>query len=273
MKSRIFDLTLWRNIYRLCIKGNVTTLSASLAYYMLFSLLPALAAARGIVSAFPSIDLPLEELVEARLPKDVAVILEEVFLKSEKSSSGGAFTGGILISVFAFTRFIRSLKIHMEKVSGEKRRHSYIGSWIFSLSMSVSALLVLFLSLAALVFGEQILKLLSEAFYAERIFLLLWGRLRVLALFLLLVLFLALLFYFLPSPKKKLVHVFPAVAFTSFCWMVSGYVFSFYVNAFAHRSLAYASFGGFVILISWLYVLSLIILIGANINVAFCKRL
>ncbi len=273
MRSTILDFSFWYRVYSLCKRGNVTTLSASLAYYMLFSLFPALLCVRSVVVAFPSVYKPLEALLESRLPHEVAAILGDVFLNAEKSGGGGVFAGGVLISLFALTRFIRSLKIHLERVSGTNSRHSYIGSWLFSVAMALSALLLLFLSLVVIVFGEQILKLLAGVFHTQELFVLLWEKARIFALLFLLVIFLVLLFSFLPERKGKLLHVLPGVLFTSLGWTVSSLVFSFYVNTFARRSFLYAALGGFVILISWLYVLSLVVLIGANINTAFSEKL
>ncbi len=268
MKSKVFDTRVLSDIYRLCKKGQVATLSASLAYYMLFSLFPTLAVLGNVFSAFPTLVSPMLEKMKSLAPEVVEGLFEGVLSREGR----GFVTGGVILSLFAFVRLIRNLKFHLDKLYKKGNSHTYIGSWIFSFVMSLYVLLLLYLMLFCIVFGEQILKLLVTFFRAERLFIVLWEKLRFIVLLFLLVFFLVLTYRFLPSYHMRVREVMPGVVFSVAGWLVSSYLFSFYVENFSRYSLLYGSLGAVIILMTWLYILSFVLLVGANINLALLKK-
>ncbi len=271
MKSKILNLSFFADVYMLCKKGNVSSLSASLAYYMLFSVFPTFAVLKEIFDSFPQI-VPVYESLLENLPSDVSRMISDFFDLVKRPANTGLVTGGVLLSLFSFVRFIRTLKLHLEKIYKTKNRHTYIGSWLFSCLMALYVLALLYLALFTIVFGEQTLKLLVGFLGAEEFFVVFWDKVRILLFVFLLTLFLFLIFCFLPGRTQGIKQTLPGVIFTSVGWILASFLFSVYVNNFSRYSAIYGTLGAFILLMSWLYILCLVILIGANINLAFLKR-
>ena len=78
----------------------------------------------------------------------------------------------------------------------------------------------------------------------------------------------ALLYKFSPVSKEKITFksTLPGASFATLGWIIVSLGFSFYVNNFGNFSVTYGSLVGVIILLTWLYLSSIIVLIGGEIN-------
>ena len=74
------------------------------------------------------------------------------------------------------------------------------------------------------------------------------------------------LYSIIPNKKLGFKKVLPGAVFTSITWTLSSFAFSFYVNNFSKYHVVYGGLTGIIILITWLYMTSYIILIGGEFN-------
>lgn len=70
----------------------------------------------------------------------------------------------------------------------------------------------------------------------------------------------------MPNRRMKYYEVFAGSLFSSFGWFITSILFSLYVNNFSNYSSTYGSIGGIILLIIWLYWISIIILLGGELN-------
>ena len=84
------------------------------------------------------------------------------------------------------------------------------------------------------------------------------------------ILIFALLYRFSPDSQYtkdiNLASTLPGAIFSTFGWMVTTAIFSFYVSNFGRFSITYGSLVGIILLLMWLYLSSLIIILGGEIN-------
>jgi len=76
----------------------------------------------------------------------------------------------------------------------------------------------------------------------------------------------ALIYHYIPSRRLKWREVIPGAIFSTLGWIVVSFGFAFYVNNFGDYSKVYGSIGAVIILLTWLYLTSVIIIIGGEIN-------
>jgi membrane protein len=76
------------------------------------------------------------------------------------------------------------------------------------------------------------------------------------------------------TPNRRLTwhEAMPGSAFASVGWIVSSLLFSFYVNNFGHCTKTYGSLGGIIALLVWLYLGSLTVLLGGELNAALARK-
>ena len=81
------------------------------------------------------------------------------------------------------------------------------------------------------------------------------------------------LIYHNAVPRTKRWHsVLPGAALATGLWFPATLGFGFYVRHFAQYSLFYGSLAAAIVLLVWLYIISLIILIGAEFNAIIFPR-
>lgn len=121
-----------------------------------------------------------------------------------------------------------------------------------------------------LVFGEVLGKKLFSMFGRADIFLYLWAYLRILIPLIYMILIFALLYKFSPCTSKineiPISSTFPGAVFTTLGWMITSIFFSYYVNNFGRYAITYGSLVGIILLLIWLFISSLIIILGGEIN-------
>ena len=80
----------------------------------------------------------------------------------------------------------------------------------------------------------------------------------------------ALLYKYSPNVEGRhsvsLKSTMPGALFASFGWILISTLFSFYVSNFGKYSVTYGSLGGVIILLIWLFISSIIIILGGEIN-------
>lgn len=78
----------------------------------------------------------------------------------------------------------------------------------------------------------------------------------------------ALLYYLGPNRKQTFANVFPGAILATVLWLISTLGFSWYVRHISNYNVLYGSVGAGLALLVWMYVLSVITLIGCEFNAA-----
>jgi membrane protein len=92
-----------------------------------------------------------------------------------------------------------------------------------------------------------------------------WLRWVILAI--IVVCFLCLVYKIAPARKHtKFKWAFPGALLATILWLLASWGFSFYVKNFGSYGEVYGSISAVVVLLLWLYITSLIILLGAELN-------
>ena len=76
-----------------------------------------------------------------------------------------------------------------------------------------------------------------------------------------------LIYKYLPNRKLKFKNIRLGTIFATFGWIFASLLFSFYLNSFSNFEIIYGSLGGIFALIIWLYISTLIFLLGGELNV------
>jgi membrane protein len=99
-----------------------------------------------------------------------------------------------------------------------------------------------------------------------------WTHLRLVVVFGLNLLTLALLYYFGPEARQAFRWILPGAVTSTVLWLGASSLFRLFVRNFGSYDATYGSLAAFVILMVWLWMSGLIFLLGAEIN-ALMKRM
>jgi len=92
----------------------------------------------------------------------------------------------------------------------------------------------------------------------------LWLRIPVAGLIMMLVL--ALLYYYLPDVEQEFRFITPGSVAAVILWLLASLGFSLYVSRFGSYEVTYGALGGVIVLLVWMWISSQAVLLGAEIN-------
>ncbi len=251
---------------------NIIGSAAELAYFLVLSIFPFLIALLNIITytSFGKSEFTLD--IIRYVPEDIQKIIEAFVNDLNFGSSEGllsiAVIGGILAASTGFRAIIRALN-RAHEYTENRGFFKKIGLSIF---FTVILLLMILLVFISLVFSELIGKFIFQLFNIEVFFFMTWKYLRFLISFIFMILVFALIYKYSPNIKKEnsisLKSTFPGAIFSSLSWIALSLIFSYYVSNFGRYSITYGSLGGVIILLVWLFISSIVIILGGEINAA-----
>lgn len=252
-------------------KGVMVTRASSIAFNLLLALIPA---SIFLFSLIPFIPIPnfQEEMIrlfENILPENVYRFLESsiVDIVTRKSE-------GLLIIMLFATIVFSTNGIHAVINAFVVSAHSFqTRSWVNQRKISLVLLLIIvfMFSLAGfiVIFGKQGLNSLVELHIIERNIvksLLIFAEWIIVVL--LLFLAISFLYYFAPAKKTDFRFFSAGSTTATILFILSSLGFSAYVNNFGLYNKFYGSLGTLLVVMLWLYLNSIAILIGFELNVS-----
>lgn len=254
-------------------KNDVSATSAQISYYLVLSIFPFIIFFLNILSRTPLIKEEFLEGFLTILPDQARFVVEGFISEIVISSSDTLLSLSIVLVIWSSSRGIYAIIKGVNKAYGIERPFATIKFKLLSLVFTVALSLLIIIVLATLVFGEIIGNQIFNYFNATEVFLKLWNQLRIIIPFAAMIIIFALIYKFSLSGNKKikihLLDVMPGAIFTTIGWLIYSSAFSYYVNNFGNYSATYGSLGGIIILLLWLYMSSMLIVIGGEINASY----
>ncbi len=245
---------------------EVTALGAQMTYFLVLSFFPFLIFLISILSYTSlSSEVFLDQLMQF-VPQNTGSAVLNVIQETVASNSGIVFSFSMLTTLFAASKGIKAIMKALDKAYDQTGSrpwwHTQLIALAFTLVLAVMILLALFL----LIFGQLLISLILDSLDASAAFNVLWRLLSILLALTVMILSLALMYKYLPQLTLKMKRVMPGALFAAVGWSAISLAFSVYVNNFGNYSKIYGSLGGIIALLIWIYLSSLIILIGGEIN-------
>jgi membrane protein len=249
---------------------NVTAIGAQLSYYLVLSIFPFLIFLLNILSYTSIAREDVLHSIIVLLPMDTQRIVSNLFIETVTTSSETLLSLGAITGLWAASKAIMALIRILNKAYDVDETRHYLELRGMAILFTLALLLLLVIVLLTLVFGEVLGNRLFDFLGITQNFISFWQYFRVIISLAFMIFIFALLYRFIPSIKKgkkiNLKNTMPGAIFTSIGWIFTSTIFSYYVNNFANYGKTYGSLGGIIVLLIWLYLSSIIIILGGEIN-------
>lgn len=263
LRSRIVLLK-ERLIYNIK-KPEMRVLPGQLSFFFLMTLIPLIALIGGLISLF---DLPyhsISDVLNSYFPNGTANLLEVISSKVDLNFNLIIFfvSSIVLASNGPHSMIIASNKIYKVEDSGYFRRRAK------ALLLTLVIIILLLFLLCIPLFGDTIFKFIAYFDSTSRIknFCLLLYKYLKYPLSFIFVYYLIKIIYIL-SPDKKIDrrNVTYGALFTSVSWVLVTQIYSWYVENFSNYTTFYGGISSILILMTWLYFISYIFVLGMALN-------
>lgn len=245
---------------------DIFALASQLSYSLLLSFFPFLIFLMSIVG-LSSIDSEQVLVSFGSIIPDTAYDLvystvNEIISTTPANLLSFSLLVTVWISSTGFTAVIKGLN----KAYGDTERRSYFAIRFTAILCTFGIVFLIILSLFVLVLGNTIENIVVNHLDLPIFFNSLWIFFRYLLTLVCLILIFCFIYKVSPYRNISFSEVIPGAIFATCGWVVSSMCFAFYVDHFGNYSRTYGSIGAVIILMLWLFISSIVILIGGEIN-------
>ena len=259
-------------------ENRITKLSASLAYFTIFSMGPLLVMIIWLTGMFLSreaIEGKVYAVLVGFVGSDTASQLQEI-IKSASVDSQGLIAGiiGLVTLLIGATSVFAEIQDSINIIWGLKPKPKkgwlkYLKNRFLSFSIIVSLGFLLLVSLALSALVELISNQLQN--YFPEVTIIVFYIINLILTIGISTLIFATIFKVLPDAKIKWRDVFIGAAVTSILFLLGKFGISFYISK-AKVGSTYGAAGSLVILLVWVYYSSIILYLGAQFTKVYAIR-
>lgn len=263
-------------------KDRALGLAAEVAFFTALSLFPGLLIAAGLISY---LDLLVGADVAARIEGQVTDGLETIL--SDRASPvvdsvrevfrgdyGGLLTfasiGALVTLSGAWAVVIDALNLAYDT----EERRSWLRRRLLGLGLGAATVLVVVVALAVVVVGPLLGRGedVADVVGLGSVFVWTWNVLRLPLLFAVVTAWLVLVFRHAPTLTLPWRANIPGALTTSLLWLLATLGFHLYLRLVGDRNPVLGAFGGGVVVLTWVYLLSIALLVGGELNAILHER-
>jgi membrane protein len=250
------------------VADNCLGLAAQLAYYFFLALFPALLFLVALISFMPMQNLmdTITSMLGRIAPGDVMSILTDQVAKIAENKDGGLLTLGMLGTIWSTSSGVTAIIDSLNQAYDIQEGRPWWKVRLTAIGLTVALAIFIVVSTILVLAGPTLAEKVAEWFHLGLVFTWTWKIIQWPVVFALVSIAIAMLFYFAPDAEQQFVWITPGSILATILWLLTSLAFKIYVTEFATYNATYGTIGGVIVLMLWLYVSSLAILVGAELN-------
>ena len=256
----------WKEFFRALktesIRDNLTDWAGAVTYAGVMALFPLLLFLVALASLVITTE-QAEQIVQqlgAVAPGDVTRIVGERIKAVASEPKGGLLTVGALVALWSASSGVSALQRALNIIYGVEEGRPFWKARGVALVMTVVtgglAVVAGLVAVASPVLGNAVGGPLGTA--------IVWLRLPVAGLIMMFVW--ALLYYALPDVEQSFKFITSGSVIGVVLWVIASWGFSLYVSNVGDYDATYGSLGGVIVMLLWMYLSSVVLLLGAEAN-------
>jgi membrane protein len=270
--SRYKKRSFIKSLFFRYIDDEITAMASQLAYSLLLSFFPFLILLMTLIGHS---SIRSEEVLIALstiLPNDIMKLITSTVVDVVETRRSDLLSISMITTIWTASNGFNAVIRGLNRAYDEKEKRPYWKVQLTALLCTIGLVIIIITALALLVFGELGVRLLVKKLnFAPSVeFIIDLGRYAS-GLIVMILVFTA-VYRYTPSKRLNWHETLPGAVFTTAGWTLVSIGFSYYVNNFGSYSKIYGSIGAVIALMSWLFISSVIVLIGGEINATIAYR-
>jgi len=259
---------IFKRVYRALGDDRLLAVAAGVVFYGLLAFFPAITALVSIYGLMtdPGTIRDHVALVSGILPAGGFDILREQIDRLLEKGGGqlsAAFVFGTLLAIWSANAGMKAMMDALNVIYNVPEQRNFIRLNAVSLALTTGAIAMLLLAIGSVVVFPLVLSTLGLGGWSEIIA----SLIRWPILFAGVIVALAVLYRFGPSPHgAKWRWITPGSVMAATLWVLGSAALSYYLANFANYDATYGSVGAAIGLMMWMWMSSIVILLGAQLN-------
>lgn len=252
---------------------NIFHRAAALAYYLLFALFPLLIFVSNLLGMLDLNIHSISDTISHILPKDVVGLVEAYLEHVSNNSSETLMWFSLVFTVWFPMRAVNGLMGDVREAYHLGRPKKPVAYAVRQVIVTLAILLLILLVLLLSTLGKQVISALTRWLSAGTLkipstVLAIWQYLRFVLVAVIMFAAVGLLYAAAQDQRQSFKTVVPGTLLAMVAWLIVSIAFSVYVENFGDYSAIYGTLGAVIILLMWLYMTSVILIMGAQWNAA-----
>ena len=256
-------------------RDDALGLAAQLAFYLILALFPFLLVLVSLMGTFSSPELADQVLGYFRevTPQQVYEIIESYLhdIIAGNRPAPGLFSVGLVIALWSASGAFAALINALNKAYDVEESRPFWKVRGIALLMTLGLSVMIIVGVLLLVAGPPIGRGIADLLGLGEVFTLVWNVVQWPVALSLMVFTVALLYYFAPDAGQPFRWITPGGLIGVLLWVLASVIFRFYVSNFGSYDATYGSIGAVIVLLLYLYISSLTILFGAELNATLVR--
>ena len=258
-----------RRTYNEVLADNCLGLAAQLAYYFFLALFPALL---FVVAA--------DQLHSGRGParrdhghagprgarRSARPSCTDQIEKIAQDKDGGLLTLGMIGTIWSTSSGVTAMIDTLNQAYDIQEGRPWWKVKAVALALTVALAVFIVVAFALVLVGPTLAEKVAAWAHLGPVFEWTWKILQWPIVFSMIAFAIAMIYYFAPDAEQEWVWITPGSVFATLLWLLISLGFKFYVSHFGSYNATYGAIGGVIVTMFWLYVSSLAVLVGAEMN-------
>ena len=256
------------------IEDDMASYAAALSFWVFFSLFPFILFLVALLSflGIPSFFDWLVEQAQTVMPEQAMGQVKETVGQIRAGASGGLLSFVVVVALWPASAAVRmamhalNVAYDVEETRAEWKR--------FSISIVYTILLaaMVIVAVGLMLVGPRVMEWLAEQAGLGPLFVMFWAWLRFPVAILLLMVFVALVYYMFPNINQPFRFITPGAILAVLVWLAASFGFSFYVSNYVNLHAIYGGLGAIIVLLLYIFISAAALLFGAEVNAEIYQR-
>jgi membrane protein len=250
-------------------KTSLTNRAAALAYNFMLALFPAIIFLFTLIAYIPVNHFQdyLLSVFSLIMPTNAYLAFQSTIVDIIKNQNGKLLSLGFITALYFATNGVSNLMQAFNKSSLILETRTWLKRRLIALTLTVVISIALLIAIVIMIAGQTVIHFVQDQFNSEAHF---WIYLIALSrwLIILIIFFVSvcILYRYGPSNKQKWKFINPGSILATSLAILTSIGFTYYTNNFSSYNKVYGTIGTLIVVMIYLYLNSLILLIGFELN-------
>lgn len=244
--------------------------ASSLAYNFMLAIFPGIIFLFTLIPYIPvrNFQERLMEMLHLVIPNEAYIVVESTLEDIIKNQNSGLLSFGFVLATFFATNGIVNLMRAFNKSSLSRENRSWLKRRLVALALSFAIVTTLSASIAVFTVSGMVISYLKQqiSYDLSWFWTFLIRSTRWIVLFTFYFLMVSMLYKYGPAVSKRWKFFSPGATLATLLAILTFSGFAYYINHFNAYNKLYGSIGTIIVMMIWMYLNSLILLIGFELN-------
>ncbi|NLG53602.1 MAG: YihY/virulence factor BrkB family protein [Clostridiales bacterium] len=245
---------------------NIAQAGGQLAYFFLLSVFPFLIFLNALIGSFNISETAVIDILAPVFPEQIVELVSSYVEHITQNQSMSLLSFGIVVVIFSASRSVRTLGSMINNAYGIDENRGIFRNIMLSMMFILMLGILVLISVFFVAFSQDLAVRLHSLLRIPVELVSVLNIFRWLSLIMTMFFVLALLYYVIPNKKLTFFGILPGTLLSTAGFVALSFCFSLYVEYFMKESALYGTLGAVLLLTLWLYVASVILLAGAELN-------